>query len=705
MAEFRYIAFLSYSHRDRQIAEWLHRELETYRVPKHMIGTATPLGPVPARLHPIFKDREELSAAGSLNEAIKSALGSASALIVVCSPASAASPWVNEEIRNFKQLNGDARVFAVIAGGEPWASRVPGQEEQECFPPAMRFVVAPDGTITDVPAEPIAADLRPEGDGKRAGKLKVVAGLIGVGLDELVRREAQRRQRRLRYAVAASLAGMTVTSGLAITAVVARDEARQQRNEAQLQRTQADGLVEFMLIDLRKKLEPVGRLDVMDTVGRRALAYYSRQDPTKLDPDALGRRARALQLVAEVRNLRGDSEGALAAFRQAAGTTRELLARDPNNGQRIFDHAQSVFWVGSMAWQRGDVQTGRLYFGEYLKQAQKLVSLDAKNASWLVELGYANANLGTLELDESQPAKALSYFANAEKVFSSLRAGATDKRDQTYNVAQALAWKADARHELFDLPGALSERRQESELYRELLRADPNDSKAKEGLAVAQFRSAQLQLEMGSAAEAAATAGESFERIKKLQEQDASNRLWHEIAIKAANIKTEALMVRGDWAAAREVNAWSIDSANRLVALDRTVADWRTDCLLPARWMQIALSEKHGSAARQLITAFENDFAWNPKGSATGDERFAWVMVDLLDGLNWRSAGDPRKAKASFARAASRFSADNLTDARLLAVAAYLDRFQQVSGLPQVAPAVASRVRYDVGALLNSQRG
>src|SRR5512132_2812 len=241
MAEFRYIAFLSYSHRDRQIAEWLHRELETYRVPKHMIGTATPLGPVPARLHPIFKDREELSAAGSLNEAIRSALGSASALIVVCSPASAASPWVNEEIRNFKQLNGDARVFAVIAGGEPWASRVPGQEEQECFPPAMRFVVAPDGTITDVPAEPIAADLRPEGDGKRVGKLKVVAGLIGVGLDELVRREAQRRQRRLRYAVAASLGGMTVTSGLAITAVVARDEARQQRNEAQLQRTQADG--------------------------------------------------------------------------------------------------------------------------------------------------------------------------------------------------------------------------------------------------------------------------------------------------------------------------------------------------------------------------------------------------------------------------------------------------------------------------------
>ena len=704
MAEFRYIAFLSYSHRDRQIAEWLHRELETYRVPKRMIGTATPLGPVPARLHPIFKDREELSAAGSLNEAIKSALGSASALIVICSPASAASPWVNEEIRNYKQLNGDARVFAVIAGGEPWASRVPGQEEQECFPPAMRFVVVPDGTITDVPAEPIAADLRPEGDGKRVGKLKVVAGLIGVGLDELVRREAQRRQRRLRYAVAASLAGMTVTSGLAITAVVARDEARQQRNEAQLQRTQADGLVEFMLTDLRKKLEPVGRLDVMDTVGRRALAYYSRQDPTKLDPDALGRRARALQLVAEIRNLRGDSEGALAAFRQAAGTTRELLARDPNNGQRIFDHAQSVFWVGYIAWQRGDLKTGRQFFSEYLTQAQKLVRLDPNNYTWAAELGFANANLGTLELDDSQPAKSLEYFDGAEKVFAAVRARATDKRDPSYYLAQEIAGKADARRALLDLSGALNDRRREMAVYQSLLVSDPNDSKAKEGLAVAQFRSAQLQLEMGSPKRAAATASDSYEGIRRLLTQDSSNRLWQEIAIKAANIRAEALMMNGDLSAARETNAWALDSAVKLVAADHTVADWRTDCLLPARWMQVALSKDFG-ATRSLIAAFNRDFVWDTKGKVTADERFAWVMVDVLDGLYWRSVGNASNARSSFARAGSRASAANLSDARLLAVAAYLNRNQHISGLPQVAPAMASRVRYDVGALLNSQRG
>jgi len=702
MAEFRYIAFLSYSHRDRQIAEWLHRELETYRVPKRMIGTATLLGPVPARLHPIFKDREELSAAGSLNEAIKSALGSASALIVVCSPASAASPWVNEEIRNYKQLNGDARVFAVIAGGEPWASRVPGQEALECFPPAMRFVVDRDGTITDVPAEPIAADLRPEGDGKRLGKLKVVAGLIGVGLDELVRREAQRRQRRLRYAVAASLAGMTVTSGLAVTAVMARDEAREQRNDAQLQRTQADGLVEFMLTDLRKKLEPVGRLDVMDTVGRRALAYYLRQDPTKLDPDALGRRARALQLVAEVRNLRGDSEGALAAFRQAAGTTRELLARDPNNGQRIFDHAQSVFWVGYIAWQRGDLKTGREFFGQYLANAEKLAKLNPSNDAWNGEVGYANQSLGILELDDNQAEKALGYFNNGEGVWARLTERASDKREPSYNRAQMLAWKADAERRLLNHASALADRTREAAIYRSLLAADSADSKAKEGLAVAQLRTAQLQLETSLPREAMVTARSGLKEIQGLQARDPSNRLWQEIGVKAANATAEASMMAGDWSAAREANALALENAQRLVATDGSVLEWRTDCLLPARWMEIAVAVAAGrrEAAQGLIARFRKDFTWNG-GTKSADERFAWIMIDMLDGMELRAAGNEPAARARLQQAAQYLPAEpRLMDARLMGAAKYLQRTTRETGLPASAPADAGRVRYDVGAFL-----
>jgi len=707
MAEIRYIAFLSYSHRDREVTEWLHRELETYRVPKHMIGVSTELGPVPARLTPIFRDREELSAAGSLGEAVTAALGRSSALIVVCSPAAAASPWVNEEVRTFKQLHGHSRVFAVITGGEPWASRVPGQEDQECFPPAMRFAVADDGQLTDVPAEPIAADLRPEGDGKRIGKLKIIAGLIGVGLDELVQRETQRRQQRLRYVAAASLAGMTVTSGLAVTAVLARDEARDQRNEAQHQRAEADGLVEFMLTDLRKKLEPVGRLDVLDTVGRRALTYYAGQNTTKLDPDALGRRARALQLVAEVRNLRGDSEGALAAFKQAAATTGELLARQPNDGQRIFDHSQSVFWVGYIAWQRGDLKTGRTYFNEYLNQAKKLVMLDPRNDTWAAELGHANINLGVLELDDDRPQQAYRYFDDSRQVWTALSSGGANKQEYTYLLARALAWQADASRKMLNYQSAVAHRLHELGIYRGLLAADPNDSKARESLAVVQMRLAQIHLETGNAAKAANLADLSLRGITELGQRDPSNQLWQEMAVKAGNMRTEALMITGDWAAARVVNAPTLGRAFNLVATDRTVTEWRSDCLLPARWMEIAIRVADGdrATARNLISKFRQDFTWN-EGTKSADERFAWVMIETFDGLESRAGGNEAAARASFQRAALYLPKNGgLMDARLLGAARYLKGATGISGLPAIAPATASRVRYDVGALLNSPRG
>src|SRR5207248_9413666 len=105
---------------------------------------------------------------------------------------------------------------------------------------------------------------RIDGEARRTGFLKLVAGMLGVGLDELVQRETSRRHRRLGYLAAASLAGMAVTSTLAVTAIQARDAASEQRREA-------EGLIGFMLGDLKDKLEPIGKLDALDGVGARVL--------------------------------------------------------------------------------------------------------------------------------------------------------------------------------------------------------------------------------------------------------------------------------------------------------------------------------------------------------------------------------------------------------------------------------------------------
>jgi len=224
----QYAAFISYSHSDTSIVRWLHHALETYRLPKILVGSDSPFGPVPRKLPPVFRDRDELPASGDLGSELRAALTNSRFQIVVCSPRSAKSHWVNEEIKHFKRSHGEFRTLALIVEGEPYSGG-----DQECFPPALRFRLDADGEVSDVPAEPIAADIRPGKDGRRLALLKLIAGITGLRLDALARRDAARRQRELTIITAISLSIAVVTIGLAIYADLKRREAVEQKRLAE----------------------------------------------------------------------------------------------------------------------------------------------------------------------------------------------------------------------------------------------------------------------------------------------------------------------------------------------------------------------------------------------------------------------------------------------------------------------------------------
>lgn len=148
----RYAAFISYSHRDAAVARWLHRAIETYRVPKALVGKPGDHGPVPKRLAPVFRDEDELAGAAELSMELEEALAGSAALVVLCSCTAAASHWVDREIRRFKSLNPDRPVLAVIVDGAPGGDR-------ECFPQSLLFAVDDRGEIDrGAPHEPLAPD-------------------------------------------------------------------------------------------------------------------------------------------------------------------------------------------------------------------------------------------------------------------------------------------------------------------------------------------------------------------------------------------------------------------------------------------------------------------------------------------------------------------------------------------------------------------
>ncbi|MBX3618661.1 MAG: toll/interleukin-1 receptor domain-containing protein [Rhizobacter sp.] len=544
---FRYGAFLSYSHHDKAIARRLQRQLETYRVPRRLVGRETALGPVPPRMAPVFRDRDELHAGADLKASVQEALTRSRWLIVVCTPDAARSPWVNREIIEFKKLHGERRVLALIARGEPFASDKPGLEAAECFPPALRRALNAQGVPEGEPLEPIAADMRREGDGPHRATLKLLAGMLGVSFDDLVRRDVQRRVRWLTAIASASALGVVVLAFLSVLAVRAR-------NDAQYQRQQAEGLIEFMLGDLRKKLEPVGRLEVLDSVGEKALAYYGAQEAGKLDATALGHRSRAMHLIGEIRDLRGQPAEAQKAFEQAAETTGRLLAQSPNDGQRIFDHAQSVFWVGYAAWKRADGRTAEANFNEYLALAQRLVALDPANLDWRAEVAFAHANLGLVQLGTGRSAVALHSL---EFAGDSLTALVADRPDLSFELARNLGWRAAAHQELGDYEAALRSQRAQLAIYRALPGADKNRT-AQRGIVNSLDNIARFELALGRAGEAQRSVGEAIQVADTLLVADPKNMLWRNDACVARLLLTEVLSLsRGSAQARQELTAAS----------------------------------------------------------------------------------------------------------------------------------------------------
>ncbi|HEX3422072.1 MAG TPA: toll/interleukin-1 receptor domain-containing protein [Sphingomicrobium sp.] len=479
----RYYAFLSYSHKDKELADWLHRELEKFRVPSALAGRLTANGVVPRRLTPIFRDQQDLSAGADLAVEIEAALAASQFLVVLCSPTAANSRWTNLEIESFKRTRPEGCVLAAVAAGEPFASDLPGHEDEECFPPALRYKYDRRGHRTTKRAEPLAADFREGADGRRLAFLKLVAGMLGVGLDELVQREQTRRQRRLAILAAASLGGMAVTSTLAVTAIRARDAAREQRR-------QAESLIEFMVGDLRDKLEPIGKLDALDGVGSRVLAYYSRQDTSQLSDDALMQRSRALNLMAEVAFNRGNLMEAQQLYQQATAGTAEAVRRSPDDPERIFDHAQNVFWIGEAARFAGKPAESETAWREYKRLADRMVALAPDNLKYRMEVLYSNEDVGISLYFQHRFAEAGRLFESTvgpmENLASLYPANTTYEKE----VATLFAWIADAQRSQGNLDAAADARsRQIAGLEHLLATAADSDARSRlisahEGLAM-----------------------------------------------------------------------------------------------------------------------------------------------------------------------------------------------------------------------------
>jgi len=452
---------------------------------------------------PIFRDREELPAAGDLTSEVRAALEMSRSLIVVCSPSAAASKWVRREVEVFRELHPDRPVLAAIQDGEP----------SECFPDAMRS--AGTGGIA---MDPLAADFRRGRDGEQLGLLKLIAGVVGIGLDGLVQRDAHRRMQRVMAVTAGALIAVLVMGVLTAIALSARLEAERQRGEA-------EGLVEFMLTDLRDKLKGVGRLDIMTAVNERALHYYQDQKLERLSADSLERRARILHAMGADDEVRGHLAAALEKYQEANRTTAALLAEAPADPKRIYAQAQSEYGVALIAWRSYRFGAAQAGFERYAALARRLISISPANPDWQMEAGYAESNLATFMLrTKGDAARAIVHFERAQKYFITAQRAKPGDHDIADDIADGYAWLADCQRALHQFDDARANRAREAGVLGALLRSDPKNVQYSQDLLGNALGFAQIDMDQGNWSAAETRLAGAYADASRLAASDPENQ-------------------------------------------------------------------------------------------------------------------------------------------------------------------------------------
>ncbi len=567
-----YWAFLSYRHKDNTVqdrdwATWLQNQIEHYEVPADLIGTLNQWGDeIPERIYPIFRDEQSLAAKADLGAAIQDALNQSRYLVVLCSPRAVESSYVAQEIRHFKADGKKDRIIAAIVAGEP------GDPEQECFPVPLRHPFV-DGEIdASVREEPIAADFRladghegftspeayqlalvREGTLKRKAikitvgayeqrlqlaQLKVIAGILGVTLEQLRDRDrlhqldlARKRARNLRRWLSATVALLLLAIVGVVLSFLFFQRSESHRERAETERNQAENILEFMTFQVRDKMGPYLPTDLRREILETVDGYYEATGRNRTG-DAKSQVAVHFTNLGELALAEGDTDAALDYYQKSFVLNKELVAEEPDDPYWKRGICLSHGKLGDVKSLLGRIDEALAHYEAQSKVAEELIKLDLGSVEYRRDLAISYDNMGDVKLKLGRSDDALEHYEAALNVFKELEklepGNAEFRRDLTisYNKVGNVELKLGRTGE------ALKHYEAGFKIKQELVEQHPGNVEYRRDLGVSYEKLGDVTLTQGSFDKALNHHEASFKIRQELVELDpGSAEYWRSLSV------------------------------------------------------------------------------------------------------------------------------------------------------------------------------
>jgi eukaryotic-like serine/threonine-protein kinase len=383
------------------------------------------------------------------------------------------------------------------------------------------------------------------------------------------------RRHRVGVAFAGVLALLLV--GFAAAMGVQAERIARARDLAVVRQGQAEGLIDFMLTDLRAKLEPVGRLDLLADLGQQALAYFATLPEDQFTDDELLSRSQALSQIGQVRIDAGDPAGAIGTLHESLRLASALSARSPDDPRRLYQLSQSHFWVGFAAWRSGDLDGAEARFQDYLRLARRLVELEPDNLEYRLELGYAHSNLGSLREARGDFEGAIREYARTLAVKEDLVRHDPKRIDWVGELAETHNTLAVAYRKMGAYEKARQAHRREYELKLAALELDPSHAYWRSRLGWAHQFMGNLELLVGQPESARRNYLAAVATMDSLIAHDPANAGWRRAGAVARRQLGIALADLGQRASSLQAFRDATGRFDELLRMDSTAFDWRLE--------------------------------------------------------------------------------------------------------------------------------
>ena len=414
----------------------------------------------------------------------KQLLGTNDFLIVLCSKGAVDSLGVSQAVRAFQDRGLDDNILAVVIEGTDGA-----HEDQ--LPMLLRFSRGRDGLLAPNSAHQNFASIDEDGLDGVARKILVYAGVTDSGSEDVP--TARHSKPFWKQPAFAGALAATLLVALGLTWSIS--DLRREIDETQLARHEAEQFSGRLLAQLADTLPRDTRDIVFANLADEIVGRFDLFDVAQMSDEDIARNARLLHTIGNVRADEGDFEGAAHAFDLAASATGALLEREPDDAQRIFDHAQSVFWVGNTAFVRGRFDEAEIGFRSYGQFAQILYDIDPENPVYQAEQGFGLLNVAIVDHQRDRNGMALERMDQALSMFtpSVLAARVATPLD----VSNIQAWRADTFRAMGRLSEAGEAREAEISILLSLLDESPDSRAVNVAYGAALRQRAAIHVELG----------------------------------------------------------------------------------------------------------------------------------------------------------------------------------------------------------------